>query len=231
MINTSGTDLSLFLTAKGNEGYLARNGDIYMFDNTVKQDPVALIKGVVYDKKTGETLSAPITYYNLKTGEELGTAISNPKTGQYSIVLPLGENYSLMAKKEGYYAETKQVDLTQFTAYTEIKVDLYLTPIEVGQKIRLNNVFFNSGEYELLPESFAELDKLYEILIKNPKLEIEIAGHTDNVGKDNDNLILSKNRANAVMIYLLKKGISKRQLKLNLLTPMKPKKADNKTDV
>ena len=147
--------------------YIQRNGDIFELDNTVKQYPVVLVRGKVNDSKTKKIMSAPIVYNALKTNKELGTAISDPSTGSYSIVLPYGEKYSFMAEKEGYYAVTQNVDLSDLKEYKEIEVDLYLNPIEKGEIIRLNNIFFASGKYELLTESYGELDKLLQVLKSN----------------------------------------------------------------
>ncbi|BCY28400.1 OmpA family protein [Flavobacterium okayamense] len=208
VINSVKTELSIFLSAKGDKAYVGRAKDIWEIDNTVKQDPVVLIKGKVYDSKTNKTLSAPIVYNDLLTDKELGTAISDPTTGSYSIVLPYGKRYSFMAQKEGYYAVTQNVDVANLTEYKEIVVDLYLNPIEKGQTIRLNNIFFDSGKYDLLPESYAELDRLFKVLKENKGLQIEIGGHTDAVGSDANNMTLSNNRATAVMNYLVNKGIS-----------------------
>ena len=146
------------------------------------------------------------------TNKELGTAISDPATGAYSIVLPYGQRYSFMAQKEGYYAVTENVDVSSLTDYKEIVVDLYLNPIEKGQTIRLNNIFFDSGKYDLLPESHSELDRLFNVLKDNKGLKIEIGGHTDAVGSDANNMALSNNRANAVMNYLVNKGIAASRL-------------------
>ena len=212
LINSPQSDLFYFVTAKGDKAYISKNGDIFELDNTVKQDPVVLVRGKVYDSKTKKIMSAPIVYNALKTNKELGTAISDPATGSYSIVLPYGEKYSFMAEKEGYYAVTQNVDLSDLKEYKEIEVDLYLNPIEKGEIIRLNNIFFASGKYELLAESYGELDKLLQVLKSNSKMKIEISGHTDAVGADADNLTLSNNRANAVMNYLLGKGIAKDRL-------------------
>lgn len=212
LINSPQSDLFYFVTAKGDKAYISKNGDIFELDNTVKQDPVVLVRGKVYDSKTKKIMSAPIVYNSLKTNKELGTAISDPATGSYSIVLPYGEKYSFMAEKEEYYAVTQNVDLSDLKEYKEIEVDLYLNPIEKGEIIRLNNIFFASGKYELLAESYGELDKLLQVLKSNSKMKIEISGHTDAVGADADNLTLSNNRANAVMNYLLGKGIAKDRL-------------------
>ena len=208
IINSPLYELSIFLSAKGDKAYIARERDIWEVDNTVKQDPVVLVKGKVYDAKTKQILSAKIEYNNLKTNKMIGTAISDPKTGSYSIVLPYGFNYSFMADKENYYAITQNVDLSNLKEYKEMEVDLYLTPIEKGAIIRLNNIFFDSGKYDLLSESFAELDILFGLLKDNKNIKIEIAGHTDAVGSDVANMELSKNRANSVQKYLVGKGIS-----------------------
>ena len=211
-INGTSGDMSIYLTADGTKAYVGKDSDIYFTENAVNLDPVILVKGKVYDSKTKEILFAPVKYYNLNTNKELGIARSNPNTGEYKIVLPYGERYSFMAEKEGYYSQTKNIDLTELKAYEEIEVDLYLDPIEKGQVIRLNNIFFDSGKYDLLPTSYAELNKLLELLEKNSKLKIEIAGHTDWIGKDKDNLILSQNRTNAVVNFLVEKGIDKNRL-------------------
>lgn len=212
VINSPKTELSIFLSAKGDKAYVGKSEDIWEITNTVKQDPVVLIKGKVYDAKTKEILSAPIVYNDLATNKELGKAISDPTTGSYSIILPYGHRYSFMAEKEGYYAVTENVNVANLTEYKEIVVDLYLNPIEKGQTIRLNNIFFDSGKYDLLPESYAELDRLHKVLETNKGLKIEIGGHTDAVGSDANNMTLSNNRANAVMQYLVTKGISKERL-------------------
>ena len=72
----------------------------------------------------------------------------------------------------------------------------------------LNNIFFDTAKWDLKSESTAELDKLVSLLKANPDLPIEISGHTDDVGKDADNLLLSQKRAKAVVDYLAQKGVN-----------------------
>ena len=78
--------------------------------------------------------------------------------------------------------------------------------------IVLKNIFYESGSKELNASSEVELDKLVELLKDNPTLRIQINGHTDAVGKPADNLTLSNNRAQAVVDYLVKKGIQPSRL-------------------
>ena len=73
-------------------------------------------------------------------------------------------------------------------------------------------VHFESGKYELLPSSFKELDELAHFLKENPSIRVEIGGHTDHIGNAQANLLLSKNRANAVRIYLIEQGVKAAQL-------------------
>ncbi len=84
--------------------------------------------------------------------------------------------------------------------------------LEKGSTITLKNVFFNSGSFQLKPESFVELGKLVSILKNNPASKVEISGHTDSQGDANANLELSKNRAQAVMTYLVTNGVPKAAL-------------------
>jgi outer membrane protein OmpA-like peptidoglycan-associated protein len=84
-----------------------------------------------------------------------------------------------------------------------ISRDLYLVPIEVGQVVRLNNVFFDFDKVQLKEESFPELDHIAEFMVENPKVTIEIAGHTDAKGTEEYNLNLSGGRVSSVRDYLV----------------------------
>ena len=82
-----------------------------------------------------------------------------------------------------------------------------LSPIEIGEQITLRNIFFETAQYELLPTSKVELKTLLDILEKNPQIKVEIAGHTDNVGKSEANQTLSEQRAQSVYNWLIENGI------------------------
>ncbi|MFH2141179.1 MAG: OmpA family protein [Bacteroidota bacterium] len=82
----------------------------------------------------------------------------------------------------------------------------------IGETIKLDNIFFETDKSVLLPNSLTELDKLVEILVKNPNLKLEINGHTDNVGTPEYNQDLSENRSKAVKDYLKSKNISENRL-------------------
>ena len=87
------------------------------------------------------------------------------------------------------------------------KKDIYLQPIELNAISTFHNIQFANNSYEVPKSGFIELDKLLEVLTENPSLKVEISGHTDTVGKPDDNLNLSTNRAKAMGYYLVRAGI------------------------
>ena len=175
--------------------------------DALKPRPVVLIYGKVLNRKTKEPLEANISY-NILSGNKLsGIAMSDVKEGSYKIVLPAGEAYSFIAKKEGFFSVSENIDLIALKAYKEIERNLFLAPIEVGETILLNNLFFDFNKSELRKESTAELERMVALLSEHPGMTIEISGHTDNRGNDIYNNKLSIDRATAVRTFILKKGI------------------------
>ncbi|AFK02802.1 OmpA/MotB domain protein [Emticicia oligotrophica DSM 17448] len=175
---------------------------------TTTPTPVVMISGRVVDQKTGRPIEAKIVYQTLPDGEEVGEAYTNPNTGEYKIVLPYGAKYSYRAEAKDFIAIGKNIDLTEIKEFKEIDGDdLKLVPIKEGEKVPLNNIFFEYAKATLRSESFPELDRIAETLKENGNLTIEIQGHTDNVGSNESNLKLSQDRAEAVRSYLLSKKL------------------------
>lgn len=175
-----------------------------------KPAPVLLVSGNVYNKKTGKPLSASLLYETLPDGTVAGNGISAPGDGSFKMVLPYDKNYSIRATADHFFAISENLNLDSLvkTGYREIHKDLYLVPIEVGQVVRLNNVFFDFDKWNLRPESFVELDRVVKLLNENPAIVIEMSAHTDSRGSDDYNFKLSDNRARSVMEYILSKGIA-----------------------
>lgn len=214
-VNTEDYDSDFAISARGDYAYMISNSDSYGKNDIMKvklkddtrPEPVVLVKGKVYNSKTKETVGAQIVYGLLSEESTLGVANSDPTDGSYKIVLPYGEFYSFNASSSGFYAVTENLDLSKYSEYLEIERDLFLAPIEVGQVIRLNNIFFEFGKATLLEESYLELNRLVNLLNENPEMQIAIAGHTDNVGSDSANQQLSQERASAVLDFLTSKEI------------------------
>ena len=152
-------------------------------------------------------MDATIEYKIYPDDSEEGVGHTDHESGQYKIILPFGHNYSVDVFAPGFVPEYDTITVGSKNEYIEITRDYYLVPIEVGQSIKLNHIYFETSKYDLLPESYYELDKVVKLLKENPKMKIEIEGHTDNQGNAEKNMILSQNRAKAVMDYVVGKGI------------------------
>lgn len=230
MLNTAGWDAYFTIPASGEFGYFVSNksgfGNEDLFriklPNQLRPKPVVLISGKVINMKTKLPVSAKIKYEILPEGAEAGIARANPITGDYKIVLPGGNKYGFLAEAEGFIAINQNLDLKNINFYQELVRDLYLVPIEKGQTIKLNNIFFEFGKFDLLNDSFAELERLNKLLMDKPYIRIEIQGHTDNIGTMERNLDLSRKRAQSVANYLTSKGISTSRMVVRGYGPKKP---------
>ena len=221
VVNSPDFDAYYTVAAAGDNAYLvsARNGtdgskDIFRIAlaPAFKPEVVTLVQGKVLDAVTKKPIRAIIHYENLVTGEEIGVAESSPIDGSYTIVLPAGVQYGYRAESPDYIAENASLDATSADKYSEKNQDLFMVPFKVGQKVRLNNIFFPQSKYYLQPSSFPELLRLVKILRDYPTVEILIGGHTDNQGDPALNLKLSEDRVDAVKKYLVSKGIEAKRL-------------------
>ncbi len=115
----------------------------------------------------------------------------------------------------GYYY-VDDVKVIKFSDHSTV-----FTPAEYAPN-GLNNIYFETDKYDLLPSSFKTLDEVYGFLTKNLSLEISIIGHTDNRGEFHHNQELSMNRAQSVFNYLVNKGIEAERLKFSGKGASKP---------
>ena len=236
-INTSDWDAYFTIPVTGEYAYMVSSdsgfgsSDIFRVKVTEKArpEPVVLVNGRVINAKTEEPIEARITYRDLVNDEELGIAYSDKKTGKYQIILPHGRRYSFLAEEKGYFPVSANIDATELAEFAELEQDLLLAPVEVGVVVRLNNIFFEYNESGLLEESYSELKRLVDLMKDNPKLEIEIGGHTDDQGSDEYNLSLSQRRVESVVSYLVEAGIDAKRFKAKGYGESSPV-ADNSTE-
>lgn len=219
-LNTFEDQVALFITADAKKAYYSLERDQedkYRRAKIVeievpeslqaKFKATSFLKGIVYDAQTKQKLQADIELISLKNNELMGKISSDAQTGTYTSVLTSGGEYAVFVSKKGYFFKSLNFDFSDKIGLDKI-LDIPLEPIKKEAKEILNNIFFDTAKWNLKSESTVELDKLVALLKANPGLPIEISGHTDDVGKDADNLLLSQKRAKSVVDYLAQKGVN-----------------------
>jgi outer membrane protein OmpA-like peptidoglycan-associated protein len=214
-INTENDDNGMTVSYDGKTAFLSssRAGgfgglDLYSFELPENMQPkkTTYIKAVVKDAKSKQLLNASYSIIDLDTKKEVYKG--NTSNGKFFVSIELNKNDALQIQKEGYLFYSQNINLKETTTETKpYEIEVLLEPIAANSKITLNNVFFDFDKNELKQESFVELDKLADLLKKNPTVKIEISGHTDNKGDKKYNLTLSQKRAESVVNYLVQKGI------------------------
>ncbi len=237
-INTPGIDGYYTLSAAGDYAYLVsdlnginRSRDIFSIKlpDTLKPEPVLLVRGTVYNAKTLAPIEAGLQYERTENEQEIGTARTTPEDGSYKVVLPNGHDYRFRAEAKGYIDLTQYMPVAEIKEFQEIQQDLYMLPIEIGQVIPLPNIVFHQSRYELLDASLPELNRLVRLMQINPSLEIELGGHTDNFGSFSANKKLSENRVTVVKDYLVSKGIKAKRITTQAYGSTRPL-ASNETE-
>ncbi|MFW5701769.1 MAG: OmpA family protein [Bacteroidota bacterium] len=195
------TDVAYFSSNRpGGSGAL----DIYMaVPNPFPPQSVVMVEGKVRDKETGDPIGARLIITDLTTGRAIADMYSDDVNGAYTVVLQPGGVYSITATRPGYlfYSDRYEVPPTA-EGYT-LTNDIDLSKA----KVRLL-VFFDFDKATLKNESRPELERVIEFMRENPDLQIQLHGHTDDVGSPQYNKELSEKRAKAVADYLIDAGIS-----------------------
>ena len=220
-INSDAQDNFYVIPAKGDFIYFSseREGgfgkqDIYRIGLPLEMrpKPVTLITGRVVNQKNMQTVSATVFYFDLETGELLGSVRTNTKTGEFKFILVSGKRVIYYAVADKFLSQSEYADLKNLKEYILELKDIALIPIESGQSITMTNIFFDTKQWTLKPESYLELNRIVVFLQQNPTVKIEISGHTDDVGSEENNQILSAKRAYEVYMYFISKSISTERL-------------------
>jgi outer membrane protein OmpA-like peptidoglycan-associated protein len=220
-VNTWNKETGLMVNAAGDMAYFSTDRqsgsglDLYQFPlpPALRPMPVSYLKGKVYDVYTGAGLKATFQLINLEDGQLTMEVSSDRETGNFFVPLPAGTNYALNVSHPGYLFYSDHFSLSRVYEKTDPMVkDVPLNPIRSGEKTVLNNIFFDFDSAELKPESATELNKLLDFLVLNPGLQVQISGHTDNIGTDAYNKTLSERRAESVVLFLVNRGIPANRL-------------------
>ncbi len=172
----------------------------------------ALLMGSVKDFDDKSPLDARIIIKNRRDNSIVKEIPNNPSTGKFLVALPLDNSYEVTVRVKGYlyfsedYVGFGRDDKEVYSLNAKIK------RIIENQTLVLEKVFFKQASSEMIGTSYDELDKLVQVLRENPGIEIEISGHTDNIGNPAKLIRLSRQRMEAVRTYLSNRGISKSRL-------------------
>ncbi len=170
--------------------------------NLKPTDKLALLKGLVTNFK-GKPLSKEIIMFsNDKT--KAVVKVNTDDKGRFEVLVPVNGTYSLKYKNF-----TTDMEYTKMNVPAD-KDAIYEVVIKIDppKDFVLDNVYFDTGKSTLKPSSFKALNDLVEILKIKTTMVVEIQGHTDNVGKEEENLKLSQSRAEEVRKYLISKGVA-----------------------
>ncbi len=230
-INTKGNEGAFTVSLDGTTAYYASDmeggfgkTDIYSFNlyEAARPQPVTYVKAIVSDAIDRQKLAARVEFIDLETGN-LFVSAATDADGEFLITLPTGKDYALNVSKENYLFYSENFALKNKATVDEpYELKIALTPVpqsisaddaEMAKPVILKNVFFETGSAALKNESLTELKRLQKLLEDNPSIKIQINGHTDNVGSEEDNLQLSENRAKAVYDFLVQRNIKADRLK------------------
>lgn len=230
-INSRGPEFSLVVAPDGKTGYFSSDNlqdgyglvDLYSFElpEESRAKEIAYVKGRIVNKLSQAPISTEVNFTDLETGKLMEQEQSS-KSGFFFTVLPANTDYALNVEKTGYLFYSKNFSLTSEAAEKAYQLKVELVPITAGQKVELENVFFNSDSFEIDHKSNIELSSVHHFLESNPTVKISIEGHTDTEGDSQYNQRLSENRAKSVYTYLIDKGIDSSRLNYEGLGDTQP---------
>lgn len=214
-INTNYDESGLIVSKDGLKAYynsnMNENLDIYSFvlPYKFKSDPVSILNCIVLDSISRlPVVGCDVSIfgfednfdYDVQTDETGSISVSIPNESKFSITV-LSKNHDFFTK---YYEMIEHADSQQ--------IEILLNRLNIGNKISLDNIYYDFDDYSLKKESLIEIKKIANYLILNHRLQVEIGGHTDNIGSKDYNYSLSKKRAKSVYDALLSFGVDSKQI-------------------
>ena len=212
-VNSSEDDFAYSYDPATQEGYVSSNrkggkgsDDIYKIKKLDICD--VIINVIVVDASNDE----PIAGARLDLFDKLENKLKSQSTGPNGIgkiTAACNQEHVVQAFKEGYESNAETVASSK---EGEKSIRIALRPIDEiveGDLVKLNPILFDFDKHNIKPQAAFELDKLVELMKKNPEMIIKVEGHTDNRGTDSYNMDLSERRAKSTVQYVISKGIAK----------------------
>ena len=223
-INTTGAEGALVVSLDGQIGYYAsdtyqgikqKHTDIFQFDlpEDLRPFPMTFVSGRVTDRDSKLPIGAEIRIATINNNSHRALYKTN-YNGEFLAAIPMGEEVLVNVVSDDYifysdYFYFKESKSGEEAYKLEIELETISSDITeaTSTPVVLKNIFFKTGSAELLENSNSEILILFGLMKDNPEIKIEISGHTDNVGSEDDNLVLSHQRAESVKLALINKGI------------------------
>jgi outer membrane protein OmpA-like peptidoglycan-associated protein len=209
------------VSAKGEIAYLASNRpggygdlDIYYFNlpEEIKPTKTFYFDGLVFDIKTRKALAGHFQLIDIESGQVVIISDADKTDGSFMVALPINRDYAISVSYPGYFPYSLNFNLSIAEGQENYHIDIPLNPETSTTENVLSNVFFDRSQSSLRENSKIELLGLVLYLKQNPQHKIELGGHTDSRGNNNDNLILSSERAKSVYEFLVSNGIDANRL-------------------
>ena len=209
-VNSPGDDFGIAYVQGENKGMFSSNrkgsrgDDLYSF---VVPPTIFQVNGEVFDKETNTVMDGVTVRIIGTDGTNLKMRTQN---GKFQLKLQPETEYIFAAFKDGFLRDKATANTIGLEDSKDFQFELFLTPTD--SPIKVENINYEFGSWELLPTSKLALDTVVQILIFNPTITIELMAHTDHVGSDQFNFDLSQKRAQSVVDYLIEKGINPQRL-------------------
>lgn len=209
--NSMGDDFGICFEGKEQRGYFSSNRNqkrgydmIYRFE---LPELVYTLEGKVTDNN-GEPLDGGTI--RLIGNDGTNAKLQVRKDGSYKLKLNPDTKYVMLATARGFLNQKQELTTIGEKDSKAYKQDFTLAPI--SKPVTMNNVFYEFAKWDLTPESENELQALVKLLKDNPNITIELSAHTDKVGNEQSNKLLSEKRAQSVVNYLIAAGIDQERL-------------------
>ena len=212
-VNSPADDFGMAFAGKTESGYFSSNrNESRGYDALWSFELPALeyvLQGKITDR-VGETVADAKIRIIGNNGEN--ARIQAKGDGTYSFKMTKGVDYVMLASARGFLNQKNEISTRNASdrQSESFKVDFQLTPL--FKPVQMDNIFYEFAKWNLTPQSETGLQQLVKLLNDNPNITIEMSAHTDYIGNNESNRILSERRAQSVVDYLIKAGIAKNRL-------------------
>ena len=239
-INSDADDLGLFVSTDGKTAYFASNKlegkggwDVYQFPlyKEARPERVLFLKGDVLDEFGDPLIASSIEIKSMKDKSTFEVDV-DVETGRYvaAVVLDKDEDVMVTVKDDFYAFNSKYVSAADENFSSPGKLDFEMKEMHEGEAFRINNIYFETDSFSLNQQAKHVLSAFVSFLQNRKKLKVAIHGHTDNVGHDEANLLLSTQRAQSVHDFLIASGIASARLSYKGFGEQKPLKSNLSED-